>query len=209
MNEAVALFATVFVTLFVIMDPPGTVPVFLGLTSSMDQKRRNRAARQAILVSFLVIVIFAVFGKYLLAYMGISLPALRAAGGLLLLWVAMELLTGKAETPEASSNTNVAMVPLGTPLLAGPGTIVAIMVFVEEHADIRSWAVIGGAVVAVHVCVWLSMRFANVIQRVLRDDGVTLVTRIAGVLLAAIAVQMVATAIAQFITTPDILLTPH
>ncbi|GAA1851719.1 MarC family protein [Myceligenerans crystallogenes] len=206
MNEILTLFATVFVTLFVIMDPPGTVPVFLGLTSSMDHKRRNRAARQAILVSFLVIVIFAVFGKYLLTYMGISLPALRAAGGLLLLWVAMELLTGKADEPEASSNTNVAMVPLGTPLLAGPGTIVAIMVFVEEHADVRSWAVIGAAVVAVHVCVWLSMRFANIIQRVLRDDGVTLVTRIAGVLLAAIAVQMVATAIAQFIEHPDLLL---
>lgn len=206
MNELLALFATVFITLFVIMDPPGNVPVFLGLTSSMDHKRRNHAARQAILVSFLVIVIFAVFGKYLLTYMGISLPALRAAGGLLLLWVAMELLTGRAENPEASSNTNVAMVPLGTPLLAGPGTIVATMVFVEEHADIRSWAVIGAAVVAVHVCVWLAMRFASAIRHVLKDDGVTLVTRIAGVLLAAIAVQMTATAVAQFIADPSILL---
>lgn len=206
MNELLALFATVFVTLFVIMDPPGTVPVFLGLTSSMDHKRRNRAARQAILVSFLVVVIFAVFGKYVLAYMGISLPALRAAGGLLLLFVAMELLTGKAEEPSASANTNVAMVPLGTPLLAGPGTIVATMVFVEEHADLASWAVIGAGVVAVHLCVWLSMRFANIIQRVLRDDGVTLVTRIAGVLLAAIAVQMIATAVTQFVTDPEVLL---
>jgi len=87
------LLAEVFVTLFVIMDPPGTVPVFLGLTGTMTAKGRNRAARQAILVAFGVIVTFALFGQQVLDYMNISLPALQASGGLLLLLVAMELLT--------------------------------------------------------------------------------------------------------------------
>jgi multiple antibiotic resistance protein len=199
------LFTEVFVTLFVIMDPPGTVPVFLGLTSTMTARQRSRAARQAILVAFGVIVVFALFGQQVLHYMGISLPALQAAGGLLLLVVAMELLTGKLEEPKPSGNqaVNVALVPLGTPLLAGPGAIVATMVFVQQMRgsdDALPQAVaIAVAIVAVHVCLYLAMRFANVVQRVLRDSGVTLVTRIAGILLAAIAVQMVATAVTEFV----------
>jgi multiple antibiotic resistance protein len=202
----VALFTEVFVTLFVIMDPPGTVPVFLALTSAMTSKQRNRAARQAILVAFGVIVVFALFGQQLLHYMGISLPALQASGGLLLLVVAMELLTGKMEEPEPSGNrgVNVALVPLGTPLLAGPGAIVATMVFVQqvrvaEDRGAADLVAIALAIVAVHVALYLAMRFANLIQRVLKDSGVTLVTRIAGLLLAAIAVQMIATAVTEFV----------
>jgi len=202
----VALFTEVFVTLFVIMDPPGTVPVFLALTSRMTPRQRNRAARQAIVVAFGVIVVFAAFGQQLLTYMGISLPALQASGGLLLLFVALELLTGKAESPEPAKGgaVNVALVPLGTPLLAGPGAIVATMVFVQRgltqgESLVSHWVAIALAVIAVHVCVYLAMRFANVIQRLLKESGVTLVTRIAGLLLAAIAVQMVATAVTEFV----------
>ncbi|MFE5335318.1 MarC family protein [Isoptericola sp. NPDC056573] len=201
-----ALFTEVFVTLFVIMDPPGTVPVFLGLTSAMGAKQRNRAARQAILVAFGVIVVFALFGQQVLHYMGITLPALQASGGLLLLLIAMELLTGKMEEPSPSGNkgVNVALVPLGTPLLAGPGAIVATMVFVQQTRVSDSGGApqliaIAVAIVLVHVCLYLSMRFANVIHRVLRESGVTLVTRIAGLLLAAIAVQQIATAVTEFV----------
>jgi multiple antibiotic resistance protein len=204
----IALFTEVFVTLFVIMDPPGTIPVFLALTSRMDARQRARAARQAILVAFGVIVVFAIFGQQLLHYMGISLPALQASGGLLLLLVALELLTGKAEEPEPAKggSVNVALVPLGTPLLAGPGVIVATMVFVQQRVAsgesiVAHWVAIALAIVLVHVCTWLAMRFAGVIQRVLRDSGVTLVTRIAGLLLAAIAVQMIATAVIEFVRT--------
>lgn len=195
------LLAEVFITLFVIMDPPGTVPVFLGLTGTMTAKSRNRAGRQAILVAFGVIVVFALFGQQLLAYMNISLPALQASGGLLLLLVAMELLTGRMEDPEPAQGgaVNVAMVPLGTPLLAGPGAIVATMVFVQRADETAQWVAIAVGIVAVHVVLWLSMRFANVIHRVLKDSGTTLVTRIAGLLLAAIAVQLVADAVFAFI----------
>jgi len=196
------LFSEVFITLFVIMDPIGTVPIFLGLTGSMTARQRTRAARQAILVAFGVIVAFALFGQQLLSYMHISLPALQASGGLLLLLVAMELLTGKMEepTPSGKAGVNVALVPLGTPLLAGPGAIVATMVFVAGSEESWSdWISIGLGVVAVHLCLYLSMRFANVIHRVLGDSGVILVSRIAGLLLAAIAVQLVADAVRAFI----------
>ena len=195
------MFAEVFITLFVIMDPPGTVPIFLGLTGAMTGRQRNRAARQAILVAFGVIVSFALFGQQLLSYMHISLPALQASGGLLLLLVAMELLTGKMEEPQASGNkaVNVALVPLGTPLLAGPGAIVATMVFVQRADGPPQWVSIALGVVAVHVCLWLSMRFATVIHRVLKDSGTILVSRVAGLLLAAIAVQLMADAVRAFI----------
>lgn len=196
------LLSEVFITLFVIMDPPGTVPIFLGLTGTMTRQQRNRAARQAILVAFGVILAFAVFGQSLLSYMHISLPALQASGGLLLLLVAMELLTGKSEEPQPSGNTkvNVALVPLGTPLLAGPGAIVAVMVFVQQSdGTLADWLAIAIGIVLVHVCLWLAMRFAGVIHRLLGDSGTTLVTRIAGLLLAAIAVQLVADAVTAFV----------
>jgi len=198
------LFSEVFITLFVIMDPPGIVPMFLGLTAAMTGKQRKRAARQAIIVSFGVICSFAIFGQQLLNYMHITLAALQASGGLLLLLIAMELLTGRSEEPAPSGNSgvNVAMVPLGTPLLAGPGAIVAIMVAVQGSSRSTSaWVSIALAVVATHFCLWLAMRFSNVIRRVLRDSGTILFTRIAGLLLAAIAVQLVADAIKAFIAT--------
>ncbi|HEY8719017.1 MarC family protein [Pengzhenrongella sp.] len=196
------LFSEVFITLFVIMDPPGIVPIFLGLTSSMTGKQRARASRQAVLVAGGVILAFALFGQQLLSYMHITLPALQASGGLLLLLISMELLTGKMESVEPSSNkaVNVALVPLGTPLLAGPGAIVATMVFVQgSDQSTVDWVSIGLGVVAVHLCLYLALRFANVVHRVLRDSGTILITRIAGLLLSAIAVQLIANAIRAFI----------
>jgi multiple antibiotic resistance protein len=200
------LLGSVFVTLFVIMDPPGTVPIFLALTSAMTGRQRVAAARQAVLVAFGVIVAFAVFGRALLQYLHISLPALQGAGGLLLLLVALELLTGKDEAPGSAEGVNVALVPLGTPLLAGPGAIVATMVFVQQAASADrhapAFVAIGLGVVLVHVCLWLAMRFSVGIHRVLGQSGTTLVTRIAGLLLSAIAVQLVADAVRAFVLQP-------
>src|SRR4051812_32423474 len=129
-------FIEVFVTLFVIMDPPGTIPLFLSLTSGRTNRMRKRLAWQAVLVAFFVITVFALFGQSILNYLGITLPAMQAAGGLLLLLVALELLTGKADEPVETTNVNVALVPLGTPLLAGPGAIVATIVFVRRVDDV-------------------------------------------------------------------------
>lgn len=191
------LLGSVFVTLFVIMDPPGTVPIFLALTSAMTSRQRVQAARLAVTVAFAVIIAFAVFGRALLQYLNISLPALQAAGGLLLLLVALELLTGKNQAPGSADGVNVALVPLGTPLLAGPGAIVATMVFVQQaEGRAASYAAIALGVLLVHLCLWLAMRFAGRIHRVLGEGGTTLVTRIAGLLLSAIAVQLVADAVA-------------
>ncbi len=193
------LFGETFVTLFVIMDPPGTLPIFLALTAGAKQRARARAARQAVSVSLLVIVAFAVFGQGILAYLRISLPALQCAGGLLLLLVALDLLTGREDEPVKTENVNIAFVPLGTPLLAGPGAIVATIVFVTRSDDLADRLGVALGIVAVHVLLYLTMRFAGVLHRILRDSGVTLVTRIAGLLLSAIAVQLIADAVRAFV----------
>ena len=193
------LLASSFVTLFVIMDPIGTVPLFLSLTSGRAAATARKAAWQAVLVSFGVIAVFAFFGQAILHYLGISVASLQCAGGLLLLLVALELLTGKHGVDPAVGDTNVALVPLGTPLLAGPGAIAATMVFARKvHGFDDFWAVAIG-VVAVHVILWLVMRFSLPILRIVREGGVMLVTRIAGLLLAAIAVQMIEDALQVFI----------
>jgi multiple antibiotic resistance protein len=198
-NSDVKFFIEVFVTLFVIMDPPGTIPLFLSLTSGRTHRLRKRAAWQAVTVAFVVIVVFALFGQSILDYLGITLAAMQGAGGLLLLLVALELLTGHADEPEQTGNVNVALVPLGTPLLAGPGAIVATIVFVRGVDDTSKAIALALGIVAVHVVLWLFLRFSIVIIRVIKDSGVTLITRIAGLLLSAIAVQLIANAVTSFV----------
>lgn len=195
----VVLLTEVFVTLFVIMDPIGTIPIFLSLTSGRSVATSRRAAWQAVMVSFAVIVAFAFFGQQILAYLHISLPALQCAGGLLLLLVALQLLTGNEMEATGAAGTNVALVPLGTPLLAGPGAIVATMVFSRQVDDVAGFSAVALGVVLVHVSLWLTMRFSLPILRLIRESGVLLVTRIAGLLLSAIAVQLVADAVRAFI----------
>jgi len=195
------LFTKVFVTLLVIMDPIGTVPLFLALTSGRSRKSRHRQAWQAVVVAVSVIATFALFGQQILRYLGISVPALQGAGGLLLILVALELLTGKQTRDTEVPDVNVALVPLGTPLLAGPGAIVATIVFVRRaHGGADAWAITAG-IVAVHIVLYLSLRFSGVILRVIREAGVSLVTRISGLLLSAIAVQLVADSAIAFART--------
>ncbi len=194
------LLTEVFVTLFVIMDPVGTIPIFLSLTRGRSVSTMKRAAWQAVAVSFSVIVAFAFFGRQILGYLHISLPALQAAGGLLLLLEALELLTGKEQEASAAADVNVALVPLGTPMLAGPGAIVATMVFSQRVHDVAAFLAVGLGVVLVHVTLWIAMRFSMPILRLIREGGVMLVSRIAGLLLSAIAVQLVADAVRAFVT---------
>lgn len=186
------LFGSVIVTLLVIMNPIGAVPIFLALTRSLTFRQRVVSARRASLVALGVIAAFAVFGQQILSYLHISLAALQGAGGLLLLLVALQLLTGQDSGVGADAGVNVALVPLGTPLLAGPGAIVATMLAVRRADGLGGFLAVAAGLVATLAVVWLSLRFAGNVHRLLRESGTMLVTRIAGLLLSAIAVQMVA-----------------
>jgi len=149
-------FGAVFVTLFVIMDPLGSIPLFLGLTGGRTPRTRTRLAGQAVLVSLFVITLFAIV-------------------------------------------VNVALVPLGTPLLAGPGAIVATIVFVQQAEGLPDVTAIAAGIVAIHLAVYLALRFSVGITRIIKESGIVLLTRIAGLLLSAIAVQLVAESVMGFI----------
>ena len=192
------LFTSTFVTLIVILDPPGAIPIFLALTGPLTPRQKAAAARRASLVALGVIASFAVFGQRILDYLHISLPALQGAGGLLLLVVALQLLTGAETEQHADAGVNVALVPLGTPLLAGPGAIVATMLAVQDADDTGGLVAVAAALVAAILVVYLTFRFAAPLARVLKDSGIVLLTRIAGLLLSAIAVQMMADAVIAF-----------
>jgi multiple antibiotic resistance protein len=184
-----------FVTLLVILDPPGATPIFLGLVADRSPKERVRLAWQAAVVSFIVIAFFSIFGRLLLDYMNVSIEALQAAGGLLLLYVSLELLTGRPGGGEAGGDKNIALVPLGTPILAGPGAIVATMIFVQQVETPAEGIGLVLAVVGVHVVIAITLMASTTILKVIKDAGVTLLARIAGLLLAGIAVQMLVDAI--------------
>lgn len=196
------LFATAFTTILVIQDPLGAVPIFLSLTGRQSVEERKRSAYQATLVSFAVILSFAFFGRYIQRLLGISVPALQLSGGILLLMVAIELLTGKSDSSPQGGDSmgNAALVPLGTPLLAGPGAIVAAMVAVESaDTPLLGWASVTSAVVATHLIIWLALRSSLTLHRVLGDSSIRVLTRILGLLLAAIAVEMVASGVFGFV----------
>jgi multiple antibiotic resistance protein len=196
------LLVEVLVTMFVIMDPVGNVPIFLSVTRRLDERARDRAALLAVLTAGLVILVFALVGRQVLGYLSVSVPALQAAGGLLLLLVALELLTGAGSVtlgePEEGDHVAVAMVPLGTPLLAGPGAIVATIVFVTTADGLADVGMIAGGVATVLAIVYLALRFSGLLIRILGRSGILLLSRVAGLLLAAIAVQMLADALIAF-----------
>jgi multiple antibiotic resistance protein len=196
------LFTEATITLFVIMDPPGTIPVFLSLVGRKSRASRIRAARQGVLVSLAVITLFAVAGEAILAYLGIGIPALQGAGGLLLLLIALDLLTGRGNAePEAVENVNVALVPLGTPLLAGPGAIAATIVYVRQaHGQFGSYVALAAAILVVHLLLFVFLRYSGGVIRVIKESGILLMAKIAGLLLAAIAVQLVANSIRGFVS---------
>ena len=195
-------FGEVFVTLFVIMDPLGSIPLFLGLTAGRTGRTRARLAGQAVLVSLGVIGAFALIGQQVLAFLKIGVPALQGAGGLLLLIVALELLTDRGDDPTEVRDVNVALVPLGTPLLAGPGAIVATIVFVQQAEEAGEFVAIAVGIVAIHLAVYLALRFSVSITRLIKEAGIVLLTRISGLLLSAIAVQLVADAVRGFVDAP-------
>jgi multiple antibiotic resistance protein len=187
-----------FVTLFVILDPPGAAPIFLSLASGKSIKVQRRLAWQAATISLFVIVTFALFGNALLSYLNISLPALQGAGGILLLITGLGLLTGSITDSDSAASQNIALVPLGTPLLAGPGAIVTTMLYVQKADGNEQLGALAIAIVAVHLIIGITFMFSTKILSVIKDSGVTLLARIAGLLLSAIAVEMIVSAIKAF-----------
>ena len=198
--SAITFGIQAFVTLFVIMDPPGVSPIFLSIVGTRPKPEIRRLAIQAALTSLFVITTFAIFGRFILSYLNISIAAMQVAGSLLLLLVSLELLSGKEAEERQVTNANVAMVPLGTPLLAGPGAIVTIMIFVQKINGSGQTAALIAATILIHAVIAVVLISSASIVRIIGKSGITLVARVAGLLCASIAVQMLVDAIRSIIT---------
>lgn len=195
----VAVFGSLFLTLFVIMSPPGITPIFLALTAGRPGRIQKRMAFQAVCVAGGVIAVFGLLGDQILGYLHVSVPALMIAGGLLLLLIALDLLTGKSDDPEQTKDVNVALVPLGMPILAGPGAIVSVILAVQRADSVAGQVAVWSAILAIHVVLWAVMRYSLLIIRVIKDGGVVLVTRLSGMMLSAIAVQQIINGVLQVV----------
>ncbi|MBW3667605.1 MAG: MarC family protein [Actinobacteria bacterium] len=182
------------------MDPIGTIPVFLSVTRGSDARERGRAAWQAALVAAAVTGVFAFFGESILVGLGIGMPALQAAGGLLLLLLALELLRPFDEAPGESPVDvgNRAFVPLGTPLLAGPGAIATVMVFMHQSDGLGARISVVAALLTSVLLVYVVLRFSSVLNRLLKPNGIQVVSRVMGFLVAAVAVELVVGAVEQW-----------
>ena len=178
-----------FVTLVVIMDPIAAVPVFVAMTQGFTSAERRRAALRATIAAGTLVIGFALVGRAVLDYLEVSVGSLSIAGGLLLLLVALEMLRGM-DSPSGETD-DVALVPLATPLVAGPGAIATVIVLTErnEGAAGRLGVIVGilGAVACVAVVLLLADRLARSVPSTL----INFLTRVFGLLLSAIAVQLV------------------
>jgi len=186
-------FAEAFITLVVIMDPLGSAPIFIALTAGRTPAARRRAALTAAGAAGGVIVVFALFGRLILDYIHVSVESLTIAGGLLLLLVALQMLRG--EDIEQAGTANVALVPLATPLLAGPGAIAAVMVLTRRYEDAPGMIGVLLGIVAAVVVVAVGLILADRIARLIHPSVIQLLTRVLGLLLAAIAVQFIVDAV--------------
>ncbi len=190
-----------FVTLLVTIDPPGLAPLFLALTGGMNRSERMQVSVRASLTAFIVLAIFAVAGAGILAVFGITLPAFRVAGGLLLFYIAFEMIfERRQERHERSAQRaitqdmirNIAAFPLAIPLIAGPGAISATVLLSGTFSDVASRIVLVGIILVCVLATFLVFVLAERVDGFLGETGRSILTRLLGVILAALAVQFVA-----------------
>lgn len=190
-----AAIITSFITLFVIIDPIGLAPLFVALTKGEDAAHRRGIAVRATLIAGGLLVLFGLFGEAVLGFAGISMPAFRIAGGILLFLTAMDMLferRTKRRKGQASSENDPSVFPLATPLIAGPGSIATMILLTGEAGG--DWAVIGAVMLvllAVLLLVLLFFLSAGLLERALGTTGTNVTTRLLGMLLAALSVQFV------------------
>jgi multiple antibiotic resistance protein len=192
-------FATTVLSLFVIVDPVGCLPVFAAITRRRTPAERRATVRRAVAVAFAVLAAFALAGHWLLAYLGIGMPAVRIAGGILLFLIGVEMLYGRVtrtttsegEEEEASGKDDVSITPLAIPLLAGPGSIAAVVLLSGDAGEPRRVLPVVGAVAAVLLATWALLLGTETLLRLLGGIGVRVVARVMGLLLLFLSVQQV------------------
>lgn len=191
-----AFIISAFVTLFVIMDPPGLTPAFVALTQGQSDARRRAIALRACLISISVLTLFAAFGEAVLGFVGISMHAFRTAGGILLFLTALDMLferrnQRREDRADEDDHPDPSVFPLAIPLIAGPGAIASVILLVGQQPDWAGFAVVVGMMIIVVAMIFVMFLTAGLFERALGKTGILVVTRLFGMLLAALAVQFV------------------
>lgn len=196
----IALFISAFVTLFVVIDPPGCAPIYAGLTKGANARQRRDMALRAVGIAAAILLIFALYGKQLLGALGIDLDSFRIAGGIMLFLIALEMVFEKRtqrredraqkiiETPEVE---DVSVFPMAMPMIAGPGSITTVMLLMARADGLNERLTVLGAVAAVLLLMVVSLLAAGPLMALLGAKIEAVITRLLGVLLAALAVQFV------------------
>ena len=198
----------VLITFFTVIDPVGLVPLVLGMTGNLPMKERRRIITRATLIAAGVIAVFGVFGRFIFDSLGISIDAFNIAGGGLLFLVAIDMLFGRPsgareterEEEEARTREDISVFPLAIPLIAGPGTIASVILLVSSAGSdpirLGSVAIAGAFTLLV---AWFTMTMSQLIERRVGTTGILVLSRILGMLLAALAVQFILNGIAQYV----------
>jgi|TARA_R110000772_G_scaffold72505_18_gene158193 multiple antibiotic resistance protein len=196
----IELFISSFITFFVVIDPPGCAPIYASLTSSVPPRDRRIMAIRAIFVAAIILLVFALFGEQMLGALGISLDSFRIAGGIMLFLIALEMVFEKRterredraqEIIEQPEIEDVSIFPMAMPMIAGPGSIAAVMLLTSQNDGIDNAMVILGALGAVLLLTLAGLIAAGPLMRILGNKVEAVITRVLGVLLGALAVQFV------------------
>ena len=187
-------------SIFFLVDPFAAIPSFLAITHSADQARRKRMARKGALTAFIVLTSFAIAGQLIFRLFGITLPAFEIAGGLILLLIGLDMLQARrsqtqetsGDTEEAAAKEDAGIVPLGIPMLAGPGAISSVMILVGQAPSLWHWqmgAILGSIAITSLVSYWV-LAGAGRVREVMGETGIRILVRIMGLLLVALAMQL-------------------
>lgn len=198
------------ISLLLIVNPISAVPMFLGLTQGQTNEERNQLARLAGFATLLILLIAAFFGKVLLNFFGISLPSFRVAGGVLFLLMGVDMLNARPsrsretpeETEEAEHRKEIAIVPMAIPQLAGPGAIGSVILFMDSGVFWARLPQITSVILVISFLSWLSLRLANPIGKMLGKTGINIFSRIEGLLLVAVSVELIVSGLRQLWLTP-------
>ncbi|MDU9003764.1 MarC family protein [Sedimentitalea todarodis] len=201
-----AFLVTTFVTLFVIIDPFALAPLFLALTHGKSAQERRAIAVRACLTSMGILTVFAAFGESVLNFAGISMPAFRVAGGLLLFLTALDMLferrtkrrENQAEESEEEDGHDPSVFPLAIPLIAGPGSIASMILLTGQSPGLQGLVLVVAVMIAVVTLSLISFLASGMMERVLGKTGINVITRLLGMLLAALAVQFVLDGLRDF-----------
>ncbi|ESU27284.1 multiple antibiotic resistance (MarC)-like protein [Flavobacterium limnosediminis JC2902] len=198
------LFVYIFAAVFSVLNPLGAVPVFVGLTQHDSHAERSRTSLWTAINVFIILIISFFIGEYVLKFFGISIDALRIAGGMVIVSSGFALLSGnfgkkrglnKKITSDAQKRNDIALTPLAIPMLAGPGSISLLIAFYQDFPEVADKAIVCGAILAVAISIFIILRSAHYLSRILGASGIVAISRIIGFIVIAIGVQYISVSV--------------